>query len=362
MAGFELSDLALQSVMPGNKLITDDKEMPSIMVYIPKFQLKDVLNTDDTSVHPAFKINGTERDGFWVGKYQSMEGNNGRMYSLPGQNVKHTLGLDAFVSRSAAKGAGWHEITAAEWAALALWSKKNNTMPLGNNNYGKDTTESVYKAIPDNVDATHHAVRVKTGTGPVSWSHNHALDGVWDLNGNVNEWCTGFRLVKGEVQIIKDNDAADSSKDLSATSSLWKAIDATTGALIDPNGSGTTTNSVKLDYVSNTTWKYGITAPTYGTGGKGCTFGTVDCTADIGAAAKLLLRALAMLPDDGAQASDYSGDYFYADASADERCLSRGGYYINAGDAGVFYANLSYGRTGTRDLLGGRLAYSEALD
>ena len=362
MAGFELSNLALQSVMPGNKLITDDKEMPSIMVYIPKFQLKDVLNTDDTSVHPAFKINGTERDGFWVGKYQSMEGNNGRMYSLPGQNVKHTLGLDAFVSRSAAKGAGWHEITAAEWAAIALWSKKNGTMPLGNNNYGKDTTESVYKAIPDNVDATHHALRVKSGTGPVSWSHNHSIDGVWDMNGNVNEWCPGLRLVHGEVQIIKDDDAADSSKDLSATSSLWKAIKASDGTLITPDGNGTTAGSVKLDFLNNSTWTYGTSAPTYGTGYKGCAFGSVTCDGNIGDAAKLLLRALAMLPDASSQASDYSGDYFYADASADERCLCRGGICHDAGNAGVFYAYLDCGRTFTGGSLGGRLAYSEALD
>jgi hypothetical protein len=331
------------------------------MVYIPKFQLKDVLNTDSTNVHPAFKINGTERDGFWVGKYQSMEGNNGRMYSLPGQNVKHTLGLDAFVSRSAAKGAGWHEITAAEWAAIALWSKKNGTMPLGNNSYGKDTTESVYKAIPDNVDATHHALRVKSGTGPVSWSHNHALDGVWDLNGNVNEWCTGLRLVKGELQIIKDNDAADSSKDLSSTSELWKAIDATTGALITPDGSGTTSGSVKLSYISNI-WTYTTGTPAAGLGSKGCTFGSVTCDSTIGDAAKHLLRALAMLPDASAQASDYSGDYFYANADEAERCLFRGGSCSGASDAGVFYAYLSYPRSGTSADLGGRLAYSEALD
>lgn len=361
MASFELSDLALQSVMPGNKLITDDKEMPSIMVYIPKFQLNDVLNTADTSVHPAFKINGTERAGFYVGKYQSMNGNNGRMYSLPGQTPANSLNLDTFVSRSAAKGSGWHEITAAEWAAIALWSKKNGTMPLGNNSYGKDTTESVYKAIPDNSDATHRALRVKTGTGPVSWSHNHAIDGIWDLNGNVNEWCTGLRLVYGEVQIIKDDDAADSSVDLSATSSAWKAIDAATGNLITPNGSGTTSGSVKLSYIANV-WTYTTGTPVASLGSKGCAFGSVTCDNTISDAAKLVLRALAMLPDNGAAASDYNGDYFGANADEAERCLCRGGLYNNSSSAGVFYALLSYARSFTGGNLGGRLAYSEELD
>lgn len=52
MANFDMAELALKSVCPNNAMKYDDKEMPSIMVFIPKFRLCDVLSTADTSVHP----------------------------------------------------------------------------------------------------------------------------------------------------------------------------------------------------------------------------------------------------------------------------------------------------------------------
>ena len=60
MANFDMAELALKSVCPNNAMKYDDKEMPSIMVFIPKFRLCDVLSTADTSVHPAFRVNGVE--------------------------------------------------------------------------------------------------------------------------------------------------------------------------------------------------------------------------------------------------------------------------------------------------------------
>lgn len=66
MANFDMAELALKSVCPNNAMKYDDKEMPSIMVFIPKFRLCDVLSTADTSVHPAFRVNGVEIDGFWL--------------------------------------------------------------------------------------------------------------------------------------------------------------------------------------------------------------------------------------------------------------------------------------------------------
>ena len=102
---------------PNNAMKYDDKEMPSIMVFIPKFRLCDVLSTADTSVHPAFRVNGVEINGFWVGKYQTSH-YNGRAYSLPGENPANTAGLDTFVSYNRAKGGKFHEITCAEWAAI----------------------------------------------------------------------------------------------------------------------------------------------------------------------------------------------------------------------------------------------------
>ena len=83
MANFDLAEMALKSVCPNNAMLYDDKEMPSVMVYIPSFRICDVLSSEDTSVLPAFRRNGVEIPGFWIGKFQSIH-QDGRAYSLPG--------------------------------------------------------------------------------------------------------------------------------------------------------------------------------------------------------------------------------------------------------------------------------------
>ena len=55
---FDAMRMAVQAVFPTNDVLMDDKDEPSIMVYIPAFRLCDVLSTSDTSVHPAFRMNG----------------------------------------------------------------------------------------------------------------------------------------------------------------------------------------------------------------------------------------------------------------------------------------------------------------
>lgn len=358
---FEAAELALKTVCPGNVFLYDDKEMPSTFVYIPKFRLCDVLSTEDTTIHPAFRVGGVEIDGFYFGKFQTHHYNS-RAYSLPGEDPSANATLDTFVACARAKGGNFHEITNAEWAAVALWCHKNGTEPYGNNNYGKDSRETLYKAIPT-TKSSGQTNRVATGTGPITWSHDRTLGGIWDMNGNVSEWCTGLRLVKGEVQVIVDNNAADPTADLSATSAAWMAINAAaTGwadLFIEPDGSGTTSGSVKLDYVSSK-WKWDTTISSSSDSSRNCVFKDITASANIGDTAKLLLMALALLPDTALTGDNidatYGGDYFYANNEAAERCLYRGGDWVGGASGGVFYAGLGSPRSGSRAGIGGRSA------
>lgn len=354
MSNFDLASLALKSAFPTNSIITDDKGLPSVMVFIPKFKMSDVITGGSDSTHPAFIVNGVEKNGIYISKYQNKV-YDGRAYSLPGEDPTCAINFDNAAARCSAKGEGWHLMTAMEWGAIALWCKKNGWLPYGNNNYGKDAREAAYKAIPTLIGSDGKTNRVATGTGPVEWSHNKQLDGIYDLNGNVWEWNGGMRLVYGELQILENNDAADSSNSQAVGSAQWKAIDGTTGELIDPDGSGTTENSLKLDMVSSKwQWITGAQADRKDES-RSSTFVNVSCADTVCDEAKELLYALALMPDD--TAFDYQGDYFYANNGAAERTPFRGGAWNYGSSAGVFVASLGNSRTNTGTYIAFRSAF-----
>lgn len=372
MANFDLSSLALKSVCPNNEIFVDDADLPSVMVYIPKFKNSDVLTGGNDSTHPAFIVNGQEIPGFWYSKYQNVvhttqltDGSIAAAYSLPGEDPANSINFDTARSRCEAKGAGWHLSTNAEWAAIALWCKKNGFMPYGNNNYGKDTRESNYKAIPTHIDTgttPNKTGRVATGTGPLTWSHDKTLSGIWDLNGNVWEWQGGIRLVWGELQILANNDAADPDNPQNATSVCWKAINAADGSLVDPECKTTDSsaklsgNTVKLDYV-NGVWQWTTTVTSSQGSSCSCAFGKVTAAAAVGDAAKILLRSLALLPDEGTQEADYEGDYFWWNNGVAECCVYRGGGWYRGTSAGVFSLDGHYSRSVVGTHIGFRSAF-----
>ena len=364
MSNFDIANIALQSVCPNNEMLYDDKGMPSVMVKIPKCSWADLGIGTSTATFPAFIVNGVEKDCIYFSKYQNIV-QNSRAYSLPGQDPGNNITLDTSISRCTAKGEGWHLQTKLEWMAVALWCLKNGTQPKGNNNYGRDVSETVYKAIPSMArDSSNRIQRVATGTGPLTWSHDGTPSGIWDMNGNVSEWVGGIRLVKGELQVIsKDglafgNDAADPTNSQSATSSLWYAIDGTTGDLITPDGNGTTANSLKADWVSSA-WKWITgTITSQSTTYHSCSLESVTADSDVCEKAQHILMALGMLPISGLSAGALNGDQLYLINGEAERSFICGGGWTRSASAGVFYAGGSNPRTNAFANFGFRSAYT----
>ena len=349
MQNFDINNILLKTICPNNEFIPDQFGNPSVMVYIPKFTMNQVINGGSNKVHPAFIVNGVERDGFYISKYQNTDV-DGTGYSLPGVIPCHSAGFESSLEKCAAKGRGWHLMTMQEWGAIALLCKKNGHLPYGNNDHGRDRRENMFKAIPI-TNAENLAGGVLTGTGPLSWSHDNTTAGIWDLNGNLSEWVGGFRTVYGEIQVLPDNNGADIHNSHDADSRGWRAINAATGEYIIPDGSGTTKGSVKLDFVDSgsygwhSKWHIATQIKNRSDDTRRCDLSLIECTEEIGPDAKELLISFGIIPDDPMY--DYREQHAYHNNSKAECFTYRGGWWGSGTTAGVFKWSCSWGREHT---------------
>jgi len=337
---------------------------PSYMNIIPRFNLEDIDPSLGVGPHPAFIVNGVVKDKIFIGQHIGIQ-KDGNLLSIPGVAPVGSFTFDTGLAWAKANGPGWHLMTAAEWAALALWCWKNGTMPRGNNQYGRDIGspwETAPRCDGGNIGEATGNGKTYTGAGPASWRHNGQASGIADLNGNMWEWNGGLRLQDGEIQIIQNNDAADNTKDQSKTSTLWKAIKASDGSLVAPGtagtlkydspNAGTTTNHgnpVLSDTIVNRTGTVGddTLAPGYNSG----TFETM--TTKAGLVVPALAKALMIHPVDN---TGLGGDYLYV-RNYGERLPLAGGTYSHGASAGVFARYFNSARTYVNSYVGARPAY-----
>lgn len=171
-----------------NEVIFDSRGIPDIMV---------VFTPDELGL-PA-EIRGKAVKEYAISKYpNTLIG--GVPYSMPYQQPAVNVNHDEAIRLCEAKGPGWHLLTNDEWAALAHQSRKNGTLPRGNTDSGKSHSH------PEETGTTYKdssgSSKTLTGSGPITWNHDHTAEGVADMCGNIWEHVGGIRFMDGQVQVI----------------------------------------------------------------------------------------------------------------------------------------------------------------
>ena len=350
MSNFDDLALAVASFGGNNKVILDDVGKPSIMVGVPKMKFSDIIAGGTQEVLPWWVIDGEEKDVIWVSKYINCVVND-RAYSLPMKDPKCYVTFDQALQYCRKKGAGWHLNQNGVFAALVLWAEKNGTIPRGNTNWDASYEKAWERGVNTYIDGSHAGGRTATGSGPVTWNHDHSAAGIADLCGNCWEWVSGARLVNGEIQIIPYGNAMKSDCSMGADSTEWKAI-MPDGRLVEPGTAGT----LKIDRTSASDSTLRInTSVTTRTTDSNDTNGVFKTTAAVsGVTIPKILIAAGLSPETGMT----SPGHYWARNNG-ERLPFRGSGFDNTSHGGVAALGLGDPRSRSDDFVSFRSAFVE---
>jgi hypothetical protein len=188
-------------------VLYDSKGLPSFMHILNKFNMQDIDPLLGTGVHPAFMVNGVEKDKIFIGQFQASL-QRGVAVSMPGVAPAVSINYDNAKAACVNKGTGWHMMSNWEWAAIMLRSLKDGFEPRGNTVYGRHHRHTFERGVRVDggvVGSVSGNGNTLTGSGPASWRHDNSLDGICDLVGNVFEWIDGLKIVEGHIHMPTDN-------------------------------------------------------------------------------------------------------------------------------------------------------------
>ncbi|MFM5187355.1 hypothetical protein, partial [Aeromonas caviae] len=230
---------ALERATGGRQtIIRDSAGNANAMFVLPRFSYADLGMTADmgTGDVTAFDVGtGSIKGEIFIGAY--LASGSGAV-SAPRQDPRTSLDHTAARNACSAKGAGWHLMTAHEWAAIALWCMANGYEPIGNTNWGRSHAKTWM--VGDRADNrapgdTAGTGRTQTGSMGSEATHTRTLGGIADLVGNVWEWQDGLLLQDGRFKISAYNTQAEVD---------WAFADAFLDASTPTGGSAILSNAV----------------------------------------------------------------------------------------------------------------------
>lgn len=231
----------IENASNGRCTVLYDKDgYPSLMYKIPKVSIGALTQSLGglTDVHPAFIVNGVEKDYIYVSVFLTSL-YEGHYVSWFGLQPIGRLNISTLRTDISDKGAGWHLETIYERSLIALLAMNlNSPTPTGNTSNGKshlkpwEYCQLANGSLPGSTLPSRTGIEWINGTQPSAWSHNKEMWGIQDVIGGYHRICDLVKVMDGKIYLANDNkyfangfDAETFEEDWVDTGAVYDFID-----------------------------------------------------------------------------------------------------------------------------------------